>query len=103
MRGVELESGVFVRIGVKHAWDVRSFKVPHQGFVSQTCRVTQVMFTGDDGVSITAEAVCNPNDNFCKLSGRKVAASKLLKELNGVSKTDKKKIFENICPEFTAK
>lgn len=96
MRGVTVSTGDFVRIGVLHS----STNEPGQLklFSPNASRCTIVRATVN-GQEYKGKATCNPKDNFCKLEGRKRAASRLLKQLP-LSKQDKRAIFLNVCPEF---
>jgi hypothetical protein len=56
-----------------------------------------------DGLTYTADCCCHPNDNFCKATGRRLAANRLLAELRActiLSADDRKAVFLKICPEF---
>lgn len=50
-----------------------------------------------------AVAVCSKHDNFCRRTGRKLAACRLLDNIRGqpsFSKEDRASIFYFYCPEF---
>jgi hypothetical protein len=56
---------------------------------------------GDYLSSWNAQAICSLKDNFCKRTGRKLAASKLLKKIGfSMSKEDRRKVFFAVCPEY---
>lgn len=103
MRGVTLSDGRFLRIGVQHNESDGAplmFTINRKGREVDV-RGTRVRVSSDDGVNAEAVATCSPNDNFSKAEGRRIAVTKLLRnELRFYSKEDKRKVFENVCPEF---
>jgi len=45
-------------------------------------------------------AVCQPPDQFCKRTGRLLAAKRLIRGMLGFTKADRKAVFLALCPEF---
>ncbi len=64
------------------------------------------------GRTFKVKSICNPSDNFCKKSGRRYAAAKLLERCrepkvsadlflaDNVTKADRATIFRAICPNY---
>jgi hypothetical protein len=75
-------------------------------------RGTKVEFTVQygQGVEQTYQVIslCHPNDSFCKRTGRLLAAKKAVELCRKstenldcfMTKTDRAKLFQAICPEF---
>ncbi|MGH2612898.1 MAG: hypothetical protein ACRDFB_07595, partial [Rhabdochlamydiaceae bacterium] len=73
-------------------------------------RGTIIRFSLKNGECVLYEtdstSICIPPDQFCKRTGRRLAGIKLLKNLKnnpytyGFSKTERREIFNLICPEF---
>lgn len=86
-----LSNNVVVHLGARHL-DTPNGK-----------RKTQVWFLFPDGRQIVAEAKCYIKDNFCKRTGRKIAAQYLLQKLFNLSKDDRRLVFFKLCPEYNNK
>lgn len=101
MREVYLENGITVKLGVTHTddEDITLRGVLIVGLRGTRVRATFVSPTGHE-TEVNVRTVCSPNDNFCKQEGRRMVASKLLKEMCGFSKDDRARVFYAICPEF---
>lgn len=72
----------------------------HKGEVKH-CRSTEISLTiGED--TYTGKSICSPLDQFCRRTGRRLAANRLLKSMKdaNVSKQIRKEAFQAICPEF---
>lgn len=116
MSKLRLPSGFHVILGVFHE------KLPHTNQSQQIkrktvikCTFTDSTFTKEFG-TLTAMSVCIPPDNFCKATGRKLAARRLIsnnidildergnyRKLNSsvFTKEDKRVLMKAICPELT--
>ncbi len=73
-------------------------------FLCEPVRVTKVTLHYAS-FTIEARAVCKPPDNFCRATGRRLAANRLLKQLREHSglaplftRDDRRTIFHAICP-----
>jgi hypothetical protein len=113
MRSVTLpDSDRDVTVGVFHErididyGDILPYSADTNYLVRRCTRVkltdTQNTKFGDGQFEV--RSICNPNDNFSKLQGRRLAAINLLRKLRDVqaySKADRKAIFQAICPEFS--
>jgi hypothetical protein len=77
----------------------------HERVEGSKARVTTVWIkdVATDVLLSTASAFCSPKDNFCKRTGRKLAAERLIRAAwaKGVSvKADRRAVMEALCPEF---
>lgn len=107
MKPIELTTGEKVLVGIRHTTlPPSSSRFGVCGFESpKPRRITQVWVTDEHRLqTIQVQAVCAPMDNFCRRTGRKIAATKLLKELRDTYRfrnpEDRKRIFQAICPEY---
>lgn len=93
---VELTSGTQIRVSV-HFHDVPVGPVGSR-------RATTAYIGNKESPAVKATVVCHPNDNFCRKTGRKLAAIKLLRQLKevGYDKADRAFVFNAICPEYNA-
>lgn len=70
-------------------------------------RGTTVLLSSEDKpVNWMADSICSLKDQFCKRTGRLIAAKRLLELLNEstyFSKEDRRTVFHAICPEFSGK
>ena len=125
MKTVTLADGTVVRVGCRHITGYRDIvtRLPDRPWLHapRTCmvRLTEAYVLRprepgetSDEVLARAEAICSPDDNFCRRTGRKIAASRLLHMLlsqDGGSldlgsfhwKENRRKVFEALCPELT--
>lgn len=122
MKRITLPSGEILRLGIRHAripisevpfhvsrhWDA----APDEHGREKNCRITDVWLKegekpveGEDPTLLEARAYCSFHDNFCKRSGRKAAAQKLLEKLKGLfySKEARAAVFQAINPEYRSK
>lgn len=69
-------------------------------------RTTRVSVRFDDAADPQAEHIgishCVPQDQFSKLTGRRIATNRVLKSLNQASypKETRLEVFKAVCPEF---
>jgi hypothetical protein len=103
----EVTIGVFHKKFNRETGEVLEYKDPAQeSFFVRRCTFVKLTdranTTFGDG-EISVMSICMPGDNFSKLQGRRLAAMNLLRRLRSVqayTKTDRKAIFQAICPEF---
>ena len=106
---LRLPSGMEINLWVKHG----VYPIEIKGSWDSVCgqktelRGTQVDLKLEDRGSVYQNVVhsyCRPPDQFCKRTGRRLAATKLLKSVRNYfpfeKKEDRKAIFLAICPEF---
>lgn len=94
---IKLPSGVEIKLGVHHC----HFRLPN---VVPLLRGMKITITFPDGADIEGSSICKPPDQFCKRTGRRLAANRLLAGLRRspqvLHKADRKAIFAAICPEY---
>lgn len=96
MKKVELSDGREVLVGVRHGTAERGRK---------TVRCTEVYLKGLDGSPLASEqSLCSPKDNFCRRTGRRAAATRLLRSavtrFSLPDKEDRRRVFLAVCPEY---
>jgi len=88
---ITLSNGTSAYIGVRHLSSPDGKR-----------RRTQIWFLHPSYDEIVVEAKCYVKDNFCKRTGRKVAAQYLLNKLSFLlNKEDRRLVFQRICPEYS--
>lgn len=107
MKTVLLNGGEPYRVQIHHTSkevSVETLKgyTPPPGQSKVLVRATDVRLVAGDGWKCEVTAYCSPLDNFCRLTGRRVAAEKLIGVLNDLdwAKEDRREVFRTICPEY---
>ncbi len=101
-------SGIEVIVGCKHLTKPEDQPELDWAHPHIKVRATEVWVKDTAGNQIAqAIAKCSPMDNFCKRTGRRIAAQRLLAQLREKDPTgypawkeDRKAIFQTICPEY---
>lgn len=95
MPRMTLPSGQKIRLGVFH--EITDKKIRYT-----LVRVTFMSSDDQAGETCEVNSRCSKKDNFCKATGRKIAAGRLMKDVKiaAMSDEDKQAIMKRICPEF---
>lgn len=99
MREVTLSSGEKARVRIQHGL------VTHPGSGAMRRGTTVKLTVGNR--RFVFDSVCHPGDNFCRRTGRRLAADKMVRRcrtaegfLNTLTKEDRRQLFRAVCPEL---
>lgn len=101
---LQLSTGAEFRVGLRYSWETVAFEFPTRHIMQ--CRVTTAYLRNLlDANTVEVKVTCSPQDQFCKRTGRKLAANRLLASLKaiGLPKEDRRKVFQALCPELRGK
>jgi hypothetical protein len=101
---IQLSSGE-AHVGCKHdalvteSGDSYKVVIPHDDPMHR--RLTTAWLKAG-GTTFRSVSICRPPDQFCKRTGRRMAARRLLAAMKkvGFPKGDRKAVFLSLCPEF---